>query len=96
MAGVASATSEGTSRSNVVVYGIPKRITYAITGRFTSPRKAAGTLQVSTLWTHPDGSQTSCVSGPLTWSECAWYLELQALPGLRGLRPFELSGSPRS
>ena len=72
---------------NVVVYGIPKRITYDVTGRFTNPRTATGTLQVSTFWSHPDGTTTSCASGPVTWSACAWDQSKFQAPPCAGIDP---------
>jgi hypothetical protein len=72
---------------DVVVYGSPKRITYDVTGRFTNPRNATGTLQVSTFWSHPDGTTTSCASGPLTWSACAWNMGSFQAPACAGIDP---------
>lgn len=79
---------------NVVVYGIPKRITYDVTGRFTNPRNATGTLQVSTFWSHPDGTTTSCISGPLTWSACAWDMGRFQGPPCAGIDPVDLPPPP--
>jgi hypothetical protein len=73
----------------VNVYGIPKQITYDVTGRFTSPRTASGTFQVSTLWTHADGSTTSCSSGLITWSACSWFMGNFVGPPCAGYDPDE-------
>lgn len=83
-----------TAVDNVVVYGIPKRIEYTMTARFTSPRTATGTLQVSTLWSHGDGTQTSCASGPHTWSACAWDTTRFQRPACAGIDPVDLSTDP--
>lgn len=77
---------------NVLYYFIPKRIEFTMSGRFTGPRTATGTLEVSSLLNFSDGGQATCDSGSVTWSACRWDPAKQR-PACAGIDPTD-TGPP--